>query len=148
VGPAHRAVTREERFASPTDLDGRRRGQRLALRLHEATTPRPVTADLMAELGRVLGGTVERVADTKLDAKVFYAEVTIDGQTVDARPSDAINLAVRTGAPVLVSPTLLDEAGVEGNAAEVDVPEGADVPSGEWRSLTTDLLATLYSPPR
>jgi bifunctional DNase/RNase len=102
----------------------------------------------MAELGRVLGGTVERVADTKLDAKVFYAEVTIDGQTVDARPSDAINLAVRTGAPVLVSPTLLDEAGVEGNAAEVDVPEGADVPSGEWRSLTTDLLATLYSPPR
>ena len=123
-------------------------GNALALRLHEATTPRPVTADLMAELVRVLGGTVERVALTKLEAKTFYAEVTVDGQTVDARPSDAINLAVRTGAPVLVASTVLNEAGIETNAAEVDAPESADVPPGEWRSLTKDLLATLYSPPR
>ena len=43
---------------------------------------------------------------------------------------------------------MLDEAGIETNAAEVDAPEGADVPPGEWRSLTKDLLATLYSPPR
>jgi uncharacterized protein len=123
-------------------------GNALALRLHEATTPRPVTADLMAELVRVLGGAVERVAVTKLEAKIFYAEVTIDGQTLDARPSDALNLAVRTGAPVLVASTVLDEAGIESNAAQVDVPECADVPPGDWRSLTNDLLATLYSPPR
>jgi RNA polymerase sigma factor (sigma-70 family) len=127
-------------------------GNALALRLHEATTPRPVTADLMAELVRVLGGAVQQVAVTKLEAKTFYAEVTVDGQTVDARPSDAINLAVRTGAPVLVSATVLDESGIEAitgsDAAEVDVPECVDVPPGEWRSLTKDLLATLYSPPR
>jgi hypothetical protein len=49
---------------------------------------------------------------------------------------------------VVVSSTVLDEAGIESNAAEVDVPEGPDVPAGEWRSLTKDLLATLYSPPR
>jgi RNA polymerase sigma factor (sigma-70 family) len=123
-------------------------GNALALRLHEATTPRPMTADLMAELVRVLGAAVEQVAVTRLEAKIFYAEVTVDGQTVDARPSDAINLAVRTGAPVLVSSTVLDEAGIEGDAVDVDVPEGVDVPPGEWRSLTKDLLATLYSPPR
>jgi hypothetical protein len=55
---------------------------------------------------------------------------------------------VGTGAPVLVASTVLDEAGIEDEAAEVDVPKGADVPPGEWRSLTQDLLATLYSPPR
>jgi RNA polymerase sigma factor (sigma-70 family) len=123
-------------------------GNALALHLHQATTPRPVSADLMAELVRLLGGAVEQVAVTKLEGKTFYAEVTVDGQTVDARPSDAINLAVRTGAPVVVSATVLDEAGIESNAAQVDVPEGADVPPGEWRSLTKDLLTTLYSPPR
>jgi RNA polymerase sigma factor (sigma-70 family) len=123
-------------------------GNALALRLHEATTPRPMTADLMAELVRVLGGAVEQVAVTKLEAKIFYAEVTVDGQTVDARPSDAINLAVRTGAPVLVSSAVLDDAGIEGDTAEVDVPDGVEIPPGEWRSLTKDLLATLHSPPR
>jgi RNA polymerase sigma factor (sigma-70 family) len=123
-------------------------GNALALCLHETTAPRPVSADLMADLVRVLGGAVERVAVTKLEAKTFYAEVTVDGKTLDARPSDAINLAVRTGAPVLVSATVLDEAGIEGNATEVDVPEGDDVPPGEWRSLTKDLLASLYSMPR
>ena len=123
-------------------------GNALALRLHDATSPRPVTADLMADLVRILGGAVERVAVTKLEAKTFYAEVTVDGKTIDARPSDAINLAVRTGAPVLVSATVLDEAGTEGNAAAIDVPEGCDLPPGEWRSLTKELLATLYSMPR
>jgi RNA polymerase sigma factor (sigma-70 family) len=123
-------------------------GNALALRLRETTAPRPLSADLMADLVRVLGGAVERVAVTKLEAKTFYAEVTVDGKTVDARPSDAINLAVRTGAPVLVSAAVLDEAGIEGNATEVDVPEGDDVPPGEWRSLTKDLLASLYSMPR
>src|SRR6266852_118275 len=123
-------------------------GNALALCLHDATAPRPVTADLMADLVRVLGGAVERVAVTKLEAKTFYAEVTVDGKTLDARPSDAINLAVRTGAPVLVSATVLDEAGIEGDAAEVDVPEGDDLPPGEWRSLTKDLLATMYAMPR
>src|SRR5437016_1269218 len=105
-------------------------GNALALRLHDASTPRPVTADLMADLVRVLGGAVERVAVTKLKAKTFYAEVTVDGKTLDARPSDAINLAVRTGAPVLVSATVLDEAGIEGNAVEVALSEGDDFPSG------------------
>jgi len=122
-------------------------GNALALRLHDASTPRPVTADLMADLVRVLGGAVERVAVTKLEAKTFYAEVTVDGKTLDARPSDAINLAVRTGAPVLVSVTVLDEAGIEGNAVEVALSEGDNFPPGEWRSLTKDLLATQYSMP-
>lgn len=123
-------------------------GNALAVRLHEATTPRPVTADLMAELVRVLGGSVERVAVTKLQQKTFYAEVTVDGQVVDARPSDAINLAVRTGAPVLVSSTVLDEAGIETETGEMFESEAAEVPPGEWRSLTKDLLATLYPSPR
>jgi RNA polymerase sigma factor (sigma-70 family) len=147
----------DQRIVVLREKDGPRRlsiwmgageGNALALRLHETTAPRPVSADLMADLVRVLGGAVERVAVTRLEAKTFYAEVTVDGNTVDARPSDAINLAVRTGAPVLVSATVLDEAGIEGNATEVDVPEGDDVPPGEWRSLTKDLLASLYSMPR
>ena len=41
----------------------------------------------------------------------------------------------------------LDEAGIEGNATAIDVPEACDLPPGEWRSLTKELLATLYSIP-
>jgi bifunctional DNase/RNase len=123
-------------------------GNALALRLHEASTPRPVSADLMASIVRALGGAIEHVAVTKLEEKTFFAEIRIDGQTIDARPSDAINLAVRTGAPVLVARAVLDEAGVEGDPRELDVPEDAEVPPGDWRSLTSDLLTLLYAPPR
>ena len=126
-------------------------GNALAVRLRDAATPRPLTADLMAEVVRVLGGRVERAAVMRLDGTTFYATVTVDGQELDARPSDAINLAVRTGAPILVAPEVLDTAGLRGDAllaAKLDCASEQDLPEGEWRSLSAELLAALHRLPR
>ena len=126
---------------------GAAEGNALAVQLHDTATPRPLTADLMTELVRVLGGRVDRVAITRLEANTFYASIAVDEQELDARPSDAINLAVRTGASIFVAPDVLDAAGFTGDAltaVECDLPEHVEVPAGEWRSLSSELVEALY----
>jgi len=72
-----------------------------------ATPPRPLVYDLMTTLLTRLGVSVARVAITKLEEGTFHAEITLltkDGEEIiDARPSDSIALAARTGAPIFVA---------------------------------------------
>jgi RNA polymerase sigma factor (sigma-70 family) len=135
-------------------------GDALALQLGGEKTPRPLTPDLMARTIEALGGRVERVEVTRLEDNTFYAgiAVTADGRTeaLDARPSDALNLAVRVGAPVYVAPDVMDghsHRGDEMPAALDRMPEDFPSPDtegpGEWRSLTPDLVrALLPKPPK
>ena len=126
-------------------------GNALAARLREAEIPRPMTADLMAKLVRLLGGRVECVAVVRLEESTFYATVTVDGTDVDARPSDAINLAVRVGAPILVADEVLETAAVSREALDAKYDSASDrahIPEGEWRSLSSELLETLHRMPR
>ena len=112
-----------------------------ALAYHRAGSgpPRPMTADLVAELVRVMGGRVERVTITELRDEIFYATIAVDGQDVDARPSDAINLAVRVGAPIHVAEEVL---------AAVTRGDHREPPSGEgWTSLSGDILVGLHPVP-
>jgi hypothetical protein len=68
-----------------------------------------MTYPFMASLVAAAGSAVRSVRVTRTDGQVFYAKVTLrGGAVVDARPSDAINLAAVTGAPVLVASDLLD----------------------------------------
>jgi bifunctional DNase/RNase len=68
-----------------------------------------MTYHFMASLVAAAGSAVRAVRVTRTDGQVFYAQVTLrGGAVVDARPSDAINLAAVTGAPVLVASELLD----------------------------------------
>jgi bifunctional DNase/RNase len=136
---------------------GSAEGNALALRLTGDSPNRPTSADLMVELLRVCGGSVLRVAVTSLRDKTFYGAITIgvDGRTeeVDARPSDAMNLAVRVGAPVVVADDVLDDAGVtrDGLAEKLaSDPEWApaELPPGEWASLSAELLRPLFAPPK
>jgi bifunctional DNase/RNase len=135
---------------------GASEGDALALRLTGEATPRPLTSDLMTELLRVTGARVERVAVTDLRERVFHATiaVAVEGRVdeLDARPSDALNLAVRVGAPIFAAEGVLESAAVlagdvparlEEVADEVDLP----LPDGEWRSLSAGLLQTLYRRP-
>jgi uncharacterized protein len=128
-------------------------GDALALRLSGDDAPRPMTFDLMAELLRTTGARIDRVAVTALRDNTFYATVAVavEGRTdeVDARPSDAINLAVRLGAAIFVEDGVLADKGVERAALSDELarrPEGGDVegPLGEWASVTRDLLARLH----
>jgi bifunctional DNase/RNase len=76
--------------------------------------PRPLTHDLMKDLILALGGEIESVHLTEVREGIFYAVINFSkGVSVSARPSDAIALALRTGAPILAKEELLEEAGIE-----------------------------------
>lgn len=158
------ALASEMRVVLLKEADGERvmpiwigaaEGNALALRLTGETSARPVTSDVMAELLRLTGARVERIAVTSLREKTFYAEISVavDGGTdeVDARPSDALNLAVRMGAPIFVDDGILEQAALpEGDVlggldSEFET-EGEDLPAGQWRSLSAELLRSLYRP--
>jgi bifunctional DNase/RNase len=90
-----------------------------------ATAPRPLAHDLMRSLLQSVGAEVERVDITRIDGGTYYAEITLatpaGPRTVDARPSDAVALGCRVGAPLWVADEVMDEAGVP----DVTVPGDA-----------------------
>jgi bifunctional DNase/RNase len=83
-------------------------------RVRDRKTPRPMTHDLMASLVHALGAELERVVVSELKDNTFYARLVLrrrgDAQPVeiDARPSDAIALAVHLEAPIFVEDGVLD----------------------------------------
>ncbi len=83
----------------------------LALSLESQEAPRPLTYQLAARLLDAATAAVSEVRITRLTGQIFYAIVVVDGpggrQEVDARPSDAVNLALVTGARILADPALL-----------------------------------------
>jgi bifunctional DNase/RNase len=81
----------------------------LAFSLRGQEFPRPMTYQFTASLVAAAGSAVRSVRVTGMADGIFYAQVMLrGGATVDARPSDAINLAAVTGAPVYVAAGLLD----------------------------------------
>ncbi|MBF8300156.1 MAG: hypothetical protein HW394_526 [Acidobacteria bacterium] len=97
----------------------------IALQIENITSPRPMTHDLLRNIITDLDGHVDRIVVSDLKENTFFAiiHLTVKGErvVVDARPSDAIALALRTRAPILVEETVID------NAKTVDfAPEAAD----------------------
>jgi bifunctional DNase/RNase len=97
----------------------------IALQIENVAPPRPMTHDLLSQAIASLGATLTRVVIADLRDGTFYAYLQLDreGETtyLDARPSDAIALALRTRSPVFV------ETGVMDQARTVDVsPDQAD----------------------
>jgi uncharacterized protein len=95
-------------------LIGAELAQSIALELEAIKPPRPVTHDLMKSIIDSLGATLLEVTINDLREGTFYASLTFDAtpQEVDARPSDAIALAIRCGAPIFVLESVMAEAGV------------------------------------
>jgi bifunctional DNase/RNase len=77
-------------------------------------SPRPLTHDLMRDVVAALGAKLTSIRISEMRDNVFYAELVFeDGREVSARPSDAIALALRTGATIWGATAVLDEAGIE-----------------------------------
>lgn len=87
-------------------------GTAIALHLEHVEAPRPLTFSFTANMLLVAGGRLREVCISELAESVFYAVAVVEGaegaRTVDARPSDAINLALVTGAPIRVDPAVLE----------------------------------------
>jgi bifunctional DNase/RNase len=113
----------------------------IALALSGEAAPRPLTHDVMAALMTSVDARVEAVEVTDLRDGAFLAELAISGPTggmrLDTRPSDAIALAVRLGAPLFVSDAVLDEAGTL--LVEAPDEETIEEEVTEFRKLLDDL---------
>ncbi len=90
--------------------------QAIALELEKIQPPRPMTHDLLRDTFEAVGCEVLDVVIDELRDGTFFAKVRFihDGEEgqLDARPSDAVALAVRVEAPIYVAPDVLDEAGI------------------------------------
>ena len=101
----------------------------IALELEKTATPRPMTHDLLRNVARGLGGVVTKVVVSDLREDTFYATIWMEqaGEevTLDARPSDAIALALRWDCPIFVSTRVLgrsrqgNDPGANVNAEEL-----------------------------
>ena len=86
----------------------------IALQIENIGTPRPMTHDLLRNVIHDLKAEVQKIVVCDLQDNTFYALIylTLNGGTmaIDARPSDAIALALRTRAPIFVEDTVIDHA--------------------------------------
>lgn len=100
---------------------GEAEGTATAMQLEQVEVPRPPTFTFTANLLQAAGGKLREVHIDRLVDSTFYATAVVEGpegtRTIDARPSDAINLALLTGASIRVDPAIL-----ETESAAVAVP--------------------------
>ena len=105
------------------EVDGKKRlpiiigafeAQAIALEIEGIKPPRPLTHDLLKQISDSLGATIIEIIIDELRDNTFFAKIILEvsgfSQEIDARPSDAIALAVRAQAPIYVSGTVMDAA--------------------------------------
>ncbi|HLJ77530.1 MAG TPA: bifunctional nuclease family protein [Acidobacteriaceae bacterium] len=100
--------------------------QAIQLEVMKATTPRPYTHDLLKNVVMGLNAEVRRVVVSELRGDTFYAVIWMEQNgeviAIDARPSDALALALRSDCPIYVAEEVLQAAKVVPNA-EVQASE-------------------------
>jgi uncharacterized protein len=127
----------------------------LVFQLAGEQLPRPASADLMARLVEAFGGRVERVVVSSLRENTFFASIAVESaagrEEVDARPSDALNLARRLEAPIYVDEAVLAQAAVPEAELEerlgreetrvLDAPRG-----GTWGPVSPQMVRGWFEP--
>jgi len=114
----------------------------ILMKLQGAGTPRPMTHDLLCDILGELDVKCTQVSVTELRENTFFASITLNvaGREleIDSRPSDAIALAVRSGAPIYAAEEVISESAIE---FEHDVEESEDV-------VESSRSSWIRSPPR
>lgn len=116
----------------------------IATVLASVTMPRPMTHDLVVSVLTAVQCRIARVLVTRLDSGTFYAEVHIeDGQggalVLDARPSDALALALRTESPIAVARAVVAEAGAIAPEDDLAAAVDARAEPGAATEAATDV---------
>jgi bifunctional DNase/RNase len=139
------------------ELEGNRRlpiiigafeAQAIALEIEGIKPPRPLTHDLLKQITDNLGASVVEVIVDELRENTFYAKIVLEASTltqeIDARPSDAIALAVRTQAPIYVAESVLEAAAfVPSEESESESIPGLTPPSADKTKKPTTKEAKL-----
>lgn len=95
---------------------GTAEAQSVAMRLENVKPPRPITHDLFASFAHAFGVRLKEVFISRFEDGIFISELVFaseDGHevTLDARTSDAIAIAMRTGSPIFTTPGIVEETG-------------------------------------
>jgi len=115
----------------------------ITVALQEIEMVRPLTHDLLKNLFTTCGAQIKRVEIVALREDIFYGNIVAeaDGQiiNVDARPSDAIALAVRAHVPILVDPAVMTSAGIapEDDLRSSQPPQSTPLSDSSVRSAST-----------
>jgi hypothetical protein len=113
----------------------------LAVVLEDVQLPRPGVYQFAAALLTGAGGQLREIRVTHLTSSTFYAQAILsDGTKIDARPSDAITLAIVAGVPILVATTVLEQA-AEHQDAYGDLLQDADEATDDARVLAEEVKA-------
>jgi bifunctional DNase/RNase len=111
----------------------------ILMKLQGASTPRPMTHDLVADILEQLDAEVTRITVTELRDNTFYASITVHQNgseiEIDSRPSDAIAIAVRSEAPIFAAERVIEESAIEFEGEEVNEEEIVD----EFRKFLDDV---------
>ena len=102
----------------------------ILMKLQGASTPRPMTHDLVTDMLGQLDAQVVRITVTELKENTFYASITVQQNgseiEIDSRPSDAIALAVRAEAPIFAAEEVIEESAIEFEGEDVNEEEIVD----------------------
>jgi uncharacterized protein len=111
----------------------------ILMKLQGASTPRPMTHDLMADMLEQLDAEVVRITVTELRDNTFYASITVQQNgselEIDSRPSDAIAIAVRSEVPIYAAEHVIEESAIEFEGEEPNDEEVVD----EFRKFLDDV---------
>jgi len=131
------------------ELDGTRQlpiiiggfeAQAIALELENIEPPRPMTHDLLREVFSSVSAEVSYVVINELRDGTFFARVTFTHEgnesELDARPSDAVALAVRVEAPIYVTEAVLEEAGIPSEEASEEAKAEVSIEDAEPKATT------------
>ena len=112
----------------------------IAVKLQEVAVPRPLTHDLLNLIITKMGGQVAYIVVSDISNDTFYAKIVINIEEqeieIDARPSDAIALAVRVGVSIYVEDEVMSKAGVS-----IDVETGEPIVRDELGNKVTQRMS-------
>ena len=110
--------------------------QSIALEMEGIKPPRPLTHDLIKNILDAMGTDLAEITICELKDGTFYAKLGLDSQEIDARPSDAIALAVRYGAPIYVTEKVMEEAAFLPESEDQEMPDAASPTKTKESKLT------------
>ena len=118
----------------------------ITIQLQGVQVPRPLTHDLLKSFIRELGISVSHVLVSELRNDTFFARIIVDingnSKEIDSRPSDAIALAVRVGAPIFVAEQVMDLASITPEE-EIDIEEATTPEEAETLAPFRDFVESL-----
>jgi len=121
----------------------------ILMKLQGASTPRPMTHDLLADLLEQLDAEVIRITVTELRENTFYASITVQQNgseiEIDSRPSDAIAIAVRSDAPIFAAERVIEESAIEFEGEEMTEETQQEIVD-EFRKFLDDVSPDQFAP--